>query len=415
MNKKKICTLIIVMGMMVILLTGCGGGNKGTSSTTGEAEGTNGSISVSVVVGAHSNANVISVNSEAICDQVYNCTYSYGTCSLIRCDGKPEEFLKVNIDEPEVKGLSDAKLESIAEGYRDEILAYFNTHGMAKYAEVDTLEAIRLAANSLKMADSDEKYLVIADTGLSTTGYVNFYKDDLFNVNTEEIISELINKKVIPDLTGTDVVWLYAGQTAEPQEILSEVQKSKLIEIWNAVLQESGAETIEFRYDSATSKPYTDLPEVSVVGADKRDIDVTPLKTMVLDPKSVAFVGDDATFVDKDKAEKAIESVAFTLKNNPQNKVYLCGCTASSMNRSDEFLTNLSYDRAYAVMEVLKYYGIPDDQMQVVGLGDKAPWHIDDLDPNGFQVEEKAEQNRCVVVLDTLDKDYGSIINAYVE
>lgn len=415
MDKKKICTLIIAMGMIVMLLTGCGGGDKGTSSTTEEAEGTKGSISVSVVVGAHSNANVISVNSEAICDQIYNCTYSYGRCSLIRCDGKPEEFLKVNIEEPEVKGLSDAKLESIAEGYRDEILAYFNTHGMAKYAEVDTLEAIRLAANSLKMADSDKKYLVIADTGLSTTGYVNFYKDDLFNVNTEEIISELINKKAIPDLTGTDVVWLYAGQTAEPQVTLSEVQKSKLIEIWNAVLQEAGAETIEFRYDSATSKPYTDLPEVSVVGADNRDIDVKPLKAMVLDSQSVAFNGDSATFVNKDMAVKAIEEVAFTLKNNPQNKVYLCGCTASSMNRSDEFLTNLSYDRAYAVMEVLKHYGIPDNQMQVVGLGDKAPWHTSDLDPKGFQIEEKAEQNRCVVVLDTLDKEYGSIINAYAK
>ena len=78
-------------------------------------------------------------------------------------------------------------------------------------------------------------------------------------------------------------------------------------------------------------------------------------------------------------------------------------------------LTNLSYDRAYAVMEVLKHYGIPDDQMQVVGLGDKAPWHTSDLDPKGFQIEEKAEQNRCVVVLDTLDKEYGSIINAYAK
>lgn len=415
MNKKKICTFIIAMGMLIMLLTGCGGGNKGTSSTTGEAEGRNGSVSVSVIVGAHSNANVISVNSDAICDQVYNCTYSYGTCSLIRCDGKPEEFLKVNIDEPEVKGLSDAKLKAIAENYRDEILAYFNTHGTAKYAEVDTLEAIRLAANSLKMADGDEKYLVIADTGLSTTGYVNFYEDDLFNVDTREIISELINKKAIPDLTGTEIIWLYAGQTAEPQEKLSEVQKSKLIEIWNALLEEAGAESIEFRFDSSTSKPYTDLPKVSVVGADKRDIDVTPLKTVVLDSQSVAFNGDAATFVDKDKAEKAIQSVAFTLKNNPQNKVYLCGCTASSMNRSDEFLANLSYDRAYAVMEVLRDYGVPDNQMQVVGLGDKAPWHIGDLDSNGYQVEEKAEQNRCVVVIDTLDKDYGSIINTLAE
>ena len=415
MNKKKLYTIILAIGMLLMLLTGCGGTNKGPSSAVGGVVERSGSVSLSVVVGAHANANVISVNSKEICDQVYNCTYSYGTCSLIRCDGQPEVFLRVNIDEPEVKGLSDAKLESIARGYCDEILAYFNAHGKAKYAEVDTLEAIRLASNSLRTDDSDNKFLIIVDTGLSTTGYVNFKRDDLFNVNTEEIIAGLLNEKAIPDLTGIDVVWLYAGQTAEPQEKLSEKQKSKLIEIWDAVLRKGGAKTIQFCYDSATSKPYKDLPEVSVITTEERSIDVTPLKTMVLDSQSVTFEGDSAEFVDEDKAEKAIENIAFTLKNNPQNKVYVCGCTASSMNRSEEFLANLSYDRAYEVMEVLKRYGIPDEQMQVVGLGDAAPWHISDLDSNGYQIEEKAEQNRCVVILDTLDGEYGSVIKTYQE
>ena len=46
------------------------------------------------MVGAHSNANVISPNAKEIADKVYQCTYTYGTVSLIRADGKPEEFLK---------------------------------------------------------------------------------------------------------------------------------------------------------------------------------------------------------------------------------------------------------------------------------------------------------------------------------
>ena len=41
---------------------------------------------------------------------------------------------------------------------------------MAKVEEVDTLEAIRLAANPLKTVTEGDKYLIIADTGVSTTG-----------------------------------------------------------------------------------------------------------------------------------------------------------------------------------------------------------------------------------------------------
>ena len=412
---KKMNVFIIVMSMALMLLTGCGGSGNSASASAEAVADANSSVNVCVVVGAHSNANVISVNAEEINEQVYKCTYSYGTCSLIRCDGKPEVFLKVNIDEPKVKGLSDAKLESIANGYRDEILAYFNTHGMAKTAEVDTLEAIRLAANSLKTTEGNNKYLIVADTGLSTTGYVNFCENDLFNTPTSDIVEELIAEKAIPDLAGVHVVWLYAGQTAEPQERLSEVQKSKLIEIWNVILQEAGAESVEFGYDSATSKPYTNLPEVSVVVADKREIAVTPIKTVVLDSSSVSFHGDSAVFVDNYKAENAIKDVAQTLKEHPENKVYLCGCTASSMDRSDEFLKTLSYDRAYAVMEVLQRYGVPDYQMQVIGLGDDAPWHISDLDSEGYQIEEYAEKNRCVVVVDKFNQEYGKIIESYLE
>ncbi len=409
MKMKNICTVIMMTVMVASILTGCGdpvggdGGSGGSNTTSEDA------VSVSVVVGAHSNANVISVNAEAIEEQVYQCAYTYGTVSLIRADGKPEEFLKANIPEPSTDGLSDRKLESIAEGYRDEILAVLNSDGAAKYPEIDTLDAIRIAADTLQTVGDGDKYLVIADPGLSTKGYVNFCENNLFQVPTDKIIKALIEEKAIPDLEGVKVVWLYAGQTAAPQEQLSEVQKAKLIEIWTAVLEEAGAQDIVFRRDSSSNTPYSGLPEVSNVSVEERKTDIAPLETVVLDSESVSFVGDEARFVDTVQAEQAIYSVAETLLSHPDNRVYVVGCTASLAGRED-FCRSLSEDRAQTVVKVLEEYGVPGNQMIAVGVGGYAPWHIEDLDESGKQIEEYAKQNRCVVILDTQNPEYGDVI-----
>lgn len=411
MNVKNLFKTIGVTLLAGTLLTGCTSQKRSASESGSVADSQ--PVSVSVVVGAHANANVISPNAREIGEQLYQCAYTYGTVSLIRADGKPEEFLKAKIPEPSTKGLSESKLKSIAEGYQSEIFAAFQTDGMAKVEEVDTLEAIRLAGNSLKAVTEGDKYLVVAETGLATTGYVNFYADDLFHTPTEDIVQALEDEKAIPDLEGVHVVWLYAGQVAEPQQTLSEVQKDKLIEIWSSVLAKAGAASVDFRPDSASSTPYTDLPEVSVVNADDRNIDVTPLTKMILDSESVSFVGDQAVFVDENQAKQAISGVAQTLLAYPDNQVYVVGCTASLPGK-ESFCQNLSEDRAQAVVNVLKELGVPEEQVKAVGMGNQAPWHLEDLDAEGKQIESIAQQNRCVVVLDSQDPEYANAVRSYL-
>lgn len=414
MNVKKLLFKTIGVTFLAgVLLTGCNS-PKGSASESGGTSATDQQpISVSVVVGAHSNANVISPNAQEIGDRLYQCAYTYGTVSLIRADGKPEEFLKAKIPEPSTQGLSERKLKSIAEEYESEIFATFQTDGMAKVEEVDTLEAIRLAANPLKTVTEVDKYLIIADTGVSTTGYVNFCTNDLFNTPTEEIIQALEDAKAIPDLTSVHVIWLYAGQVAEPQQALSEAQKDKLIEIWTAILEKAGAASIDFRPDSASSTPYTNLPDVSTVNADDRAIDVTPLTKMILDSESVSFVGDQAVFEDENQAKQAISSVAQTLLAHPDNKVYVVGCTASLPGK-EAFCQRLSEDRAQAIVNELKDFGVSEEQMVAVGMGNQAPWHLEDLDADGKQIESIAQQNRCVVVLDTQDPEYADAVSSYL-
>ena len=190
------------------------------------------------------------------------------------------------------------------------------------------------------------------------------------------------------------------------------MQKAKLIEIWTAVLEQAGAASYDFSVDSASSTAYSDLPSVSIVPADERVSDITPLQTVVLDSENVSFVGDQAVFEDEEQTKKAIGNVAQTLLDHPQNSVYVVGCTASATGKED-FCQTLSAARASAVVELLKNFGVPAEQMKAVGMGSQAPWHVPDLDASGHQIEEYAKQNRCVVILDTLDPEYGEVVASY--
>lgn len=404
---------LIMVSCFAMMLVSCGGGGSTDSGKEITAVSADAPVSVAVAAGVRSNVNEISANAAELGSRIYECAYTHGTISLIRVDGKPEEYLRTDIPKSSVEGLSKRKLEEIATGYRNEILAQFAELGMAKYPEADTLDAIRLAANSLKTVSEGDKYLVVVDSGLATAGYLNFAKDDLFNTATEDIVNELARNMAVPDLTGVKVIWLYAGETAEPQERLSEVQKAKLIEIWEAVLREGNAAEIDFRPDSPSSTPYTGLPSVTLIKGGDRSIDVEPISRIVLDSSTVTFKPDQAEFENPERAKAAIYKVAETLLAHPENKVYIAGCTASFPGREDSCLT-LSEERAEAVMNELAEDGVPFTQMKAVGFGSAAPWHVNDLDGNGNQIEEYAKQNRCVVVLDYFDPEYGEWIEDYL-
>lgn len=91
-------------------------------------------------------------------------------------------------------------------------------------SEVDTLKAITYASKTLSSSSpSADKVLVIMDNGLSTVGYLDFTKGLLY-ADTKTIVDALNKVEAIPDLTDVNVVWMYLGQTAAPQQELSEVQ-----------------------------------------------------------------------------------------------------------------------------------------------------------------------------------------------
>lgn len=394
--------LVLVMCLtMACLVTGC--------SDTGNDE-----IALAVVGSPHSNEPSFPLNATSIKEKLYNCCYTYGSVAFITCDGNPKVVYQTDIPKPEKSGLSENKKKTIANNYTGQLIKELSSL-RSDVSEVDTLKAITYASKTLDSSStSADKVLVIMDSGLSTVGYLDFTKG-LLNADTDSIIEALKNAEAIPSLTDVNVVWMYLGQTAAPQQELSETQKHKLEDIWRAILTEGGAKSIEFVNDIASDEPNNSLPSVSVVDVQERSIDVEtndvepveiviepPIETIVLDNTSVRFIGDKAEFVDYEEASCVLEQYAQVLLNHPNNKVYVIGTTATG---STDFCNELSVNRANAVCQVLVSYGVPESQLIPLGMGYEDPWHIDDVDDNGKQIEEYACQNRKVLIVDVNGDD----------
>lgn len=395
--RKNSLLLILVMIMAMCLCAGCNNVISDTNNTE---------VALAVVVGMHSNAVEIPLNSPSIKEAIYNSCYTYGSVSFVSVDGNPKVYYQANIPELEVGGLTESKKQSIANGYTAQLLSEIN-QACPEVAEVDTLKAIQKAAFTLNgSSESADKIMLVMDSGLSTIGYLDFTKG-LLDADVDSIVEALEKAEAIPNLENITVVWMFNGQTASPQQELSERQKNKLQEIWSAVLVAGGAEEVRFTTDIASDTSTNQYPAVSVVDVETRAIEVEieeakPMETVVLDNTSVQFVGDKAVFVDKEAAMEHIESLAEQLLSHPNNKVYVIGTTASGRR---EYCNQLSVDRAQAVVGALVDLGVPNSQLIAMGLGFDNPWHVDDLDDSGRLIEEQACQNRKVLIVDVNGTD----------
>ena len=377
-------------------------------NVTGCGKGAEEKVSLTILVGAHGNSMEIPLNSATLSRWILETCSSFGDICMINVDGNPVVKYQATIPEPKVSGLSSNKLKSIAEGNAAEVKKVLQTV-TAETEEVDTLRAIQMGAQSLQSTDQGKKVLLILDSGLCTTGQLDIREGFLKAKSLDEVVEGLRSLGELPDLNGVDVIWSYCGETAPPQDALSELDKKKLKGLWESVLRAAGAKSVTFSVDFNSSVPYTGMPSVSVVETDRIrlsfdkismenvKIDLTPIDTFVLDETRVRFVGDQAVFVDERAAEGAVQEIADELLAHKDNQVYIIGTTATG---NEAFCQNLSRDRAEAVKSMLIEMGVEEDRMLVYGLGFNDPWHQNDVETDGTWKEEAAVLNRKVLVID---------------
>lgn len=388
-----------------------------------------------IIEGKHNNSKKIEVFLHDEIKEIYS---SFGNACIIVADGDPSILHK---DGNMVGAYDPQYIENSKNDYQYKAIwerEYLNpqiallTEAIANCTpdddEVDTLKALQLAAEALEqmeswMGENVNKKIIICDTGLSTSGEVNFLNTDcntllkgneqiaMENIKGkkfEQLLSYLDNKKNIPDLSGVTIRWYGLGKVDKPQPELNNVTISNLQYIWGKILSKAGAIPDQV---GGIDKEFGYFVATIANESENFDKSVTPI--IFWDGKGIEISNNEIEFEkrtdevkDKKKAIEVLQPYVDNLKNYPDMRLLLVGTTARVKEGSEE----LSKKRAEKVREMLIELGISPDRIEVKGLGANASWHEEEW-INGEFVESIAEKNRAVFIFSRDSEQAKEIMN----
>jgi outer membrane protein OmpA-like peptidoglycan-associated protein len=358
----------------------------GLAGCSDSAEPTGG---LAFVVGARSNMPPPSLTGKAV-EAREDALVSLAYLSVVVADGAPFQMdgagVLVARDENAVvqKQDRDRNRQGI-----DEMLG----KARAKTPETDLLAALDLAARSIESSPGDHT-LVVVDSGLSSSGTINFLLEpELLDADPTGLATKLRETGALPDLSHTNVVFQGLGDTSMPQQSLGLSQRAKLIGLWVAVAEASGALDVFVEPSSLSGEPSAGLPWVTPVGVSGGV--VCTVDTVELDEGDVAFRPESAEFADRDSAIATLKPIAEQMVRDNLSAT-LTGTTARVGDDAGQ--EHLSEQRAGAVLGLLVGVGVPAERMAAVGLGSKFPGYIEDHDAGGGLIAEAAAANRKVFI-----------------
>jgi len=311
---------------------------------------------------------------------------------------------------------------------------------------VDLLTALKEAARVLHDNENSEKHIVIMDTGISTTGRVNFTKFNLDTLDISSFINSLSETEgILPDLTGINVSFIGLGDVAYPQSI-PDTTLPMLKTLWKEVLVACGVSENMIRFPISASgtvpNHYSEdsggFPFVTVVNFNHIEISIRESTPAMVYTKGleettyieieefnefedgelllpdVGFHPNTADIIDEDNARSILKpyAVAMTvhLEMNPNTNLYLLGTTATTVQGGKGDVT-LSQNRANRLRETLVSLGVPEDRLITIGVGANVPAHLrEDEFRNGSFDTVLAQANRKATVYEIENPVFQEII-----
>lgn len=272
---------------------------------------------------------------------------------------------------------------------------------VASSPESNTLAAISLAARDLAVVDGP-KQIVVLSSGLQTTGSLPM-QNGLLYAEPMDVVQALTDAGALPDLSGIDVRLATLGSTAGEQAPVDESALTRLEGFWVQVLEAAGAKTVTtLQLTDVTTDPRSGLPAVTPV----------PITPVVVDPpvdaaactatfadSTIGFEPNSAQFLDE-AAARATVAAAVRQLDGCTGAIQVLGTTSSAGTPSGR--AELSQARAEAVaLLVSEALGRPIGEFDVRGLGfdTNEGRCIDDRDGAGALIEERARENRKVLLI----------------
>jgi outer membrane protein OmpA-like peptidoglycan-associated protein len=376
-----------------------------------------------IILGRHANANAFSdvYFEEGIRKSIEDTVYG-GYIGVIIGDGNPKvierfDFFKTEATTERSRNLQINKDANLVIDYlKDESIR-------AEEPENDLLKAIQEAHKLLNVfedrANRDgkkikNKQIIIMDTGIVTTGNMNFLRlsIDSFNFKestgvlddfTSEIVEKLYIDRLLPDLSGINVVVIGLGDVASPQEELSPSIMYGMQNLWTVIFKKSNVSNIDFKNYPRGDRPnkyLADNTEFPYVTPIKFEQFVDPTGPIVIYTDQVSFVANSANYLNQENAEIVLTRYTGLLNSYLRRsgvKIYVVGSMAKASQQRD-YSTALSERRARTVKDTLVKFGLPEDRLEVLGLGEFYPDREDEW-PNGVFTEAIARNNRKVVLI----------------
>jgi len=349
-----------------------------------------------------------------------------GFISLTIVDGKPiTDSSELALPKP---SQNMRQREQDVKNFKRNVL-FLAQNAYASSDEVDTLKAIQEASKALRskryLANAS-KQIIVYDTGLSTKGTLNFLKDRRYlsdpnldpMADVDSIIAQLKKDKAISPtlLQGITVRWYGLGSVADPQNPLTDAQRTQLEEIWGAVLDACGAEYFDIIQptNNGSNAGRNQDDEAEETGEERQaqngvvendDLPQYPKVTticfpIIFDGSAISFKGNSTEFTDPDLAMAALTEVKSYLEQHDDIKIIIAGTTATG---DADNCRQLSKDRADTIKDTLIFLGVSTEQIKhTIGLGFNNSFHFPD-DPNNsgrFENENLALPNRKAIIMD---------------
>ncbi len=367
---------------------------------------------IAFVLGAHANEPAPVID-PAFGPMVDSLIAARGRASIVVNDGAPFTALDTGLGGPcsedGCKVVHDRSITQLRQGF---------TAAKARTPQSDLLAAIAVAGRTTDRSG----VIAVCDSGLSTSGAVMFQTPGMLTASPTDIVQYLTDTNQLIALSGQTVVLACMGDTAPPQQPLTDPQRRAVITAWTAVLKASGAGQVLVLDRAVTGGPVNPVPDVSTVPLPAAPtIELPPPPTTVppatvppttatgsaaprppvviapreLTEDNLPFVPDQAQLLDPAGARRLLEPLAtYLIDNNMYAR--LTGTTSSA--GTPQGRTDTSTARTGTVRDVLVDLGVPRDHISTRGVGCDWPGYLPDRDANNVLEPGPAAKNRKVIV-----------------